>query len=390
MNFSSRFNSNNPLKVLHIISGDLWAGAEAMAHNLISHLSQFPDLEIQVIILNEGKLAEKLRSAGFSLYVINEQSNNFFQIFRKIKSIACRHRPDVIHSHRNKENLLAFFTYLALPDTRLVSTLHGLPEFINKRPQLNSKLKILLNNQILSRYFTTVAVSADIRNTLAGRFNFPANRIEVIHNGIDFSGEVVAKFRKDHFIVGSSGRLFPVKDFPLMIEIARLLSNSHGDSFRFLLAGDGPEFEKISTLINDYDLNDRFTLLGHQNNMSSFYNSIDLYINTSIHEGIPMTILEAFAHGIPVIAPAVGGIPEIVSEGEDGFLIETRDPHDFAKKCIYLQENESVRVAMARSAQENVMKSFSAQTMAASYHQLYYQIQHRDRSIIGNIRERCS
>ena len=93
-----------------------------------------------------------------------------------------------------------------------------------------------------------------------------------------------------------------------------------------------------------------FFLKGHQHDMASFYRGLDLYINTSIHEGIPMTILEALAHGLPVIAPAVGGIVEIIEDGKDGFLIDSRDPCRFAEKCLLLMENCELRKTMAKAA----------------------------------------
>ena len=103
------------------------------------------------------------------------------------------------------------------------------------------------------------------------------------------------------------------------------------EDVRFELAGDGPERPALEAMVQRHGLNAGFILKGHQDDMESFYRGLDIYINTSVHEGIPMTILEALAHGLPVIAPAVGGIVEIIEDGKEGFLIDGRSTGDFAE-----------------------------------------------------------
>jgi len=112
-----------------------------------------------------------------------------------------------------------------------------------------------------------------------------------------------------------------------MIEIAKAV-NEKTKHIEFHLAGEGPERSKLQALIQRYSLNETFVLHGHVEDMLTFYRSLDLYLNTSVHEGIPMSILEAMAHGLPVVAPDVGGISEIISNGEDGYLVDTRDPNE--------------------------------------------------------------
>jgi len=87
-----------------------------------------------------------------------------------------------------------------------------------------------------------------------------------------------------------------------------------------------------------------------------------------------MSILEAMAYSLPVVAPDVGGISEVVSNSEDGYLIEKRDPWAFAEKCFLLYENRQLRRRMARAAREKVVKSFSVENMAAQYHELYLNV----------------
>ena len=153
-----------------------------------------------------------------------------------------------------------------------------------------------------------------------------------------------------------------------MVSVARILKNNGG--FSFVLAGEGPDRERVEQAIFACNLADRFHLKGHLEDMNSYYKDLDLYLNTSMHEGIPMTILEAMARGLPVVAPAVGGIVEIIDDGVEGFLVHSRDPEDYAEKCLRLRDAE-LRKQMGQAARKKVERLFSAEYMSSQYYQLY-------------------
>jgi len=372
MNMASSENAR--MKVLTLVSGDLWAGAETMACNLLRRLKDYEDLELSVILLNQGRLADELKSIGLTVHVVDEHLNSFWQIFQKIREIIGGSPPDIIHSHRYKENLLALLFSGCCRAIKLVSSQHGLPQCHDGKSGINLRIKTLINFWSLSRFFTTVAVSEEIRNALTSRFGFRQDRVEVIHNGIEFPVINASRDKAGPFVIGSSGRLFPVKDYPLMVEIARAVTASGMQDIRFELAGDGPELPKLEALIQKYALNAAFILKGHQADMDTFYRGLDIYLNTSLHEGIPMTILEALANGLPVVAPAVGGIIEIIEDGKEGFLVGCRTAKAFAEKCLFLKENKGEHQRMTQAAREKAARAFSAERMADSYRLLYRQL----------------
>jgi len=368
-------NKKTRLKVLHLISGDLWAGAETMACTLLQRLYDYNDsLETSVILLNEGRLADEVRTIGINVQIIDENLNSFSQLVKKIRTLVVNKAPDIIHSHRYKENLLAFLGSRFSHNVRLISTQHGLPEIHVNKQGIFQRVISCANFFVLIRFFSTVAVSEDIRNVLVNRFGFRKDRIDVIHNGIQLPESVSVRHGVGPFVIGSSGRVFPVKDYPLMVKIAQTAIEMGAENIRFELAGDGPDMAGLQELVNAYGLNDHFIFRGHVNDMNSFYLNLDVYLNTSIHEGIPMTILEALVHSLPVIAPAVGGIVEIIDDEVDGFLINSREPKGFVDKCLLLKENGELRDKMKRAAREKAEKSFSAEMMAEHYYRLYQKL----------------
>ncbi len=296
------------VKVCHIISGDLWAGAEVMAFHLLKGLTKYDDLEVSAILLNEGRLAEEIRRLNIPVEVLDESKMSFFQIFFAIKRFLNRQPPDIIHSHRYKENILAFLVSKTRKDIKLIATQHGMPEVYGGNRSLKHRLISKLNFLLLSKCFqNVVAVSREIQKAFVNQYGFSEDKVKMIHNGIKIPEDIPDRGRKNPFVIGSSGRLFPVKDYPLMIEIAREVFKKT-NNIRFELAGDGPERPKIEDLIKKNGLDGTSRLQGFVNDISSFYKGLDLYLNTSIHEGIPMSVLEAMSYGVPVIGPKVGGL----------------------------------------------------------------------------------
>ena len=361
------------LRVCHIISGDLWAGAEVMACHLLKELQSSSDLRLQVILLNEGRLADELIKDGLSVHVFDESRTSFLRLAQNIRRLLAGNPLDIIHSHRYKENLLAFLVSRGRGNVRLISTQHGLPETYDQSGSLAWKIKSRANFFALKKYFNTVvAVSEDIRSFFIKELGFARDKIRVARNGIQIPEKIDQKSNVNDFIIGSSGRLFSVKDYPLMVTVAQVLSG-HAE-IRFVLAGEGPERTKLEKAIRESGLEKQFILKGHQDNMDDFYRELDIYINTSVHEGIPMTILEAMARGLPIIAPKVGGIPEVVQDEVEGFLIQGRDPLAFAEKCLLLYKDKALRNRVSQAARDRAISDFSVERMTRKYLDIYHQM----------------
>ncbi len=357
------------MRVMHFISGDLWAGAEAMAATLNTELHASPDLQLLVLLLNDGRLAEVLTDAGVEVVVLNEAQHSFASLIATARGLTNRFRPQLIHAHRYKENILAGLASDFGRKIRLLTTQHGLPEKESGRGGLIASL----NRRLLRhRFAKIVGVSEAIRSYFLDAVAIPSDRLTVIHNGIALPDQVIRHAATSRLHVGSAGRLFPVKDYALMIDIAHCV-NQTAPGTRFSLAGDGPLRTALEKQVRDCGMSASFALPGHSAAMSQFYRQLDVYLNTSLHEGIPMSILEAMAHGLPVVAPNVGGISEMIDHGVDGFLVTERTPEAFAAPLLQLQD-VALRRRIGTAAREKVRTRFSAQKMTAAYLRLYQEL----------------
>ncbi len=341
-----------------------------MAMQLIAGLNCNPTIKVSAIILNEGRLATELRNSGLEAHVLEENKLSFWKLAGKIQKIVSTETPHIIHAHRYKENILSCIASRNMPQIKLITTQHGLPEHITSNQSLVGKLKTDLNFWVLRRYFdSVVGVSKDIQSFLVKNKGVEDTKVSVVYNGVRIPGDKVDKPGKNNFVFGSCGRLFPVKDYLLFAEIAKFVANN--GAIRFSLAGEGPERGKLENAISGYGLTQKFRFEGHVEDMDSFYRGLDVYLNTSVHEGIPMTVLEAMARGLPVVAPKVGGIPEVIQDGVEGFLVQNRDPLAFAEKCFALYRDSELRNRMSEAAKRKAEEKFSVERMTEGYLKIY-------------------
>jgi len=360
------------LRICHLISGDLWAGAEAMAFHLLSGLNAIPEIDLFVILLNKGRLSDRLENVGVPTCVLDECKRSFPEIVVSAAKIMRTRAPHILHSHRYKEHLLSYLVSNTLKENAaLVSTQHGMPELYGGRMSLLNRLTSHVNYRLLaSKFDKTVAVSSDIKESLTRDCGFQTKHLQTIRNGIVVPEVRARSGAKGGFVIGSAGRLVPVKDYPFMVEVAKEV-NAKTDKIRFELAGEGPMLGDIQNLINRYGLDAYFMLRGFIHDINTFYQELDVYLNTSLHEGMPLSVLEAMAHGVPPIVPRVGGLEEIVTDGVDGYLVDARHPRDFVERCLSLYKNEALRRNMGRAAREKMVGQFSVERMVDAYMDMY-------------------
>lgn len=315
-------NIARPLRVLHIISGDLWAGAEVQAFTLLTHLKCKVDLH--VILMNDLELASRLRSAGITITIIPEQSISSIQIFFQLIKAIVKLKPDVIHTHRQKENILgSLANLLALPFrfkiTPSVRTTHGAPEFAPKGKQrIQATLDIWIAKYFQER---VIAVSNALRSQLIPIYG--PKKVFFIENGIDVDAlrthRQIAEFRKiqpDAIHVGIIGRVEPVKRIDIFIEMAIYILNHEAATkpFQFHVIGDGKLSDDMKKMVKKSGHEADIIFHGHRSDIPDCISSLDFIVMCSDHEGTPMTSLESLALKTPLIAHCVGGLKEVLAD----------------------------------------------------------------------------
>lgn len=299
------------MRVMHVISGDLWAGAEAQACTLLTALTQVPGLELHAVLMNDGELARRLRAAAVPVQILDERKLGGPRILSGLRRAMREWRPDVVHTHRTKENVLGSIAGLLSGGVPSVRTVHGATEHA---PSLSERMNRWCGSYLQKRL---IAVSKDLAGKLSGLY--PRERIVVIENGIDV-GLIRAQVRPAHVRdmhpaaahVGIVGRLVPVKRVDLFLECAALLIKAGSRSWHFHVVGDGPLRAELTTQAQRMGIAEHVTFHGQRDDSVSVLAELDCLLMCSDHEGLPMTALEALAVGTPIVAHAVGGLLELL------------------------------------------------------------------------------
>lgn len=368
--------SDAPVTVCHVFSGDLWAGAEVVIFNLLTGLKQDAGLRVVALALNDGELTGRLRQAGVETHVIPESRHNVIGIVWRAARLLKREGVTVIHAHRYKENLLAWLLAKRLGVREVVTTIHGLPESPENQGDEVQAVGWTrrLDFKVVSKLFTVaVAVSDEMKRALVGRYGFRDDRVQVIRNGARFPAAMPRPATMGgSFHIGTVGRLVPIKGLDLFLAVAAEVRR-HTPGVRFSILGDGPLREELGRQAARLGIGDGVEFVAPRPDPFGYYGSLDLYLNTSVHEGLPLSVVEAMACGKPIVSAAVGGIPEIVTHGEHGFLVEGRDPGRFAERCLTLMRDNRLRRKMGEDAAVAARSRLSAEAMAQAYRRLYDQ-----------------
>lgn len=369
------------MRVLHVISGDLWAGAEVQAYTLINQLRKMPEVNVAAIVLNPGSLSEKLENLDIEVEIADERRSSAIDILRQLRQFDRRWHPNVVHTHRDKENVLGLLANRMVDNVPTVRTVHGAEEHAGQSGWLGIRRAIVT---CLDRWATAtsrqtiISVSEALGREL--RRVYPADRIVVIENGVDVDGiraqiapvEIrTADPEATH--VGIVGRLVPVKRIDLFLKtVALLIQQDLERRWRFHVFGDGPlrgaleadaERRQISPLVNFH---------GHRDDIARCLAGLDVLVICSDHEGMPMTALEAAVVGVPTVAHAVGGLSEVIPRE---FLVTQHEAQGY-RDAVLRALRPDARIITDTVARETCIR-YSATRNAALTHALYERLLRR-------------
>ncbi len=226
-----------------------------------------------------------------------------------------------------------------------------------------------------------IAVSHDLRRILVDELHV-APRVRVVHNGIDpasFGGAADPALRRElgagegDFLVGTAVVLSEQKGIRFLLEAARLL-RAEDPTVRIAVGGDGPLRAELERAAGELGVADTVRFLGYRRDVARIVSAFDAYVLPSLWEGLPLALLEALAGGKPIVASRVGGNPEIVEHGENGFLVPPRDPAALAQAILALRRDPALRLRMREQNLARFQRDFSIASMVRAHTALYHEL----------------
>ncbi len=298
----------------------------------------------------------------------------FFQFFMRVK----RSEPDLIILDE-PARILTHFTVLKLLNTSTVWNIHGEKSLVKNKRVFKWMYKYFFKNKL--------AVISDSKYVLLKNLSYMKEsfcpdfeNMPIVHATVDL-GKFLSIKRKysnkrEDLIIGSVGRLNWAKGYDLLIESLNVIKKDY-PNFQMKIAGDGPYRNKLESMIDQYSLRDNVFILGelHYNDIPKFYNSINLYTQPSISEALSITLQEAMASSLPILASNAGGIPEVIDHNETGILFEKGNRKELIiglKKIIDMDITQ--KKEMGKRARERSIKKFDIKKTAHLLNNIYNSI----------------
>jgi glycosyltransferase involved in cell wall biosynthesis len=359
-------------QVLHTLQV---GGAEVLAARLARRL-EGPYRFIFACLDGLGTLGERLRDEGFPVTVLGRRPGLDLGCARRLAGLLRRERVDVVHAHQYTPFFYGITARLLCRRPPVLFTEHGrwFPDF--RRPK-----RVIANRVLLERRDRIVGVGEAVRQALIRNEGIPERRVSVIYNGVDLStfdrdGQGRAEARRalglgeDELVIMQVARLDALKDHPTAIRTLARVARRRPEA-RLVLVGEGPEEATIRALVREHGLDERVRLLGLRTDVPRLLPAADLFLLTSVSEGIPVTLIEAMAAALPIVSTRVGGVGEVVEDGRTGLLAPSGDDEALAESILRLAADPSGRELMGRLGRERAGVLFSEEAMHASYGRLY-------------------
>jgi len=375
--------TEKPKKILFIITKSNWGGAQKYVYHLATSLPE--NYRVSVAVGGDGALKEKLRDKGIrviSLPWLGRDINPVMDllVFKKLVALLKNEHPDVIHLNSSKIGGLGALAGRIAKVPKIIFTAHGWA-FREDRPAAQkAAIKFLSWLTILFSHKVITVSKRDQDEALS--MPFSRDKIVLVNNGTEapeFLQKEEARRRimekcafssfakKDPFWIGTIGELHKNKGQMFAIEALAALP---AEAF-FVIIGEGEERKTLEESIRKFGLRERVFLPGKIEDAASYLTAFDLFVFPSVKEGLPYAILEAGLAGLPVIASAVGGIPEMIQDMESGILVRPKSPDEIVKAFNYLLSHPEKMKAFGKKLHTRISRDFSFKQMAAKTMEVY-------------------
>jgi glycosyltransferase involved in cell wall biosynthesis len=362
------------LRVLHIISGLPIGGAERLIETICRRFDKDRFSLYVCSLTDEGMIGSEIRSAGTTLISLKSSIRVYnirtiMKILHLIKGI----KPDIVQTHIYPANTLGRISAFLAGVPCVIATEHGLYRHKKKR-------QLFLDRLLSHGTDKIVVISEAVKTYISTQSKIPGHKFQVIHNFIEPErfvprGERSTVRREfglsgEEFVVGSVGRMVAENGYDVLIEAMRKVTDG-GHAISCVLVGGGKHLELLKFHARAAGLGKDILFPGFCSDVGRVLEAFDLYVLPTLDEGFGISVIEAMAAGLPVIATSVDAIPEVIQDGKNGLLVPANDPLALANRIEYLYRNVAVRDELSKEGKETVLQKFSAEVGVRKLEGLY-------------------
>jgi len=359
------------IKVLNVIDSLYAGGAESLLRNFLIESKKHPDFQIDACTLYSRNIfKEELVNNGITVYDLSLPFKYDFRGAFKLVRLINSNKYDIVHVHLFPADIfVAVASLFTKKSMKFIFTEHNV---YNRRRSI--VIFRLIDKFTYSRYQKVVCVSKKVKESLVNYLKELENKAIVIRNGIpvlDRKPDVEAKKEYDVLCVA---RLEEAKGIDVLLKAIAILGEKFDSPLNVAVVGDGSKREILFNLAKSLGLENTVYFLGVRKDISYLMDVSRIFVLPSRWEGLPMVILEAMAHRLPVISTLVGGIPEVVKNGENGILVPKEGPGSLSEAILRLLNNRELLENLSKNAYEFVKRYYSIETYTKNLLGLYRRI----------------
>ena len=373
-----------PIRVALLATITDYGGIEKVLLNMLQHMDA--SVALRPILfsradVNEAAFFDQLEASRIPhVRFVNTRKRRYYNVVKNMRdalAILRDERVDVVHCHGYRADLLGLVA-AARYKLPVVSTCHG---FI--ATDRNLQFNVRADFWALKRFNRVIAVSDSIRAILVEQGIDP-KRVAVITNAVSLpdadqqlasrqAARAALQLRSDDVLFGYVGRLAEEKGIEQLVEATRRMANAM-TGLRVVVVGDGPRRPNIEQRIREANLGGVVTLLGFDKDPARWYPAMDAFVLPSLQEGTPMALLEAMAHGVPVIASAVGGVPAIITHNRNGLLVPPADAQQLMLAMQTLATSRTLRATLGDAGFACVRDSYDVRSWTGKIGSVYHAV----------------
>lgn len=374
---------NTPVNILYIIPRPEIGGAERQLIMLIKGLDRKQFCPHVVCLDGDGSLLQEFQNAADKVIILNRNyplsPSIITALIRHIRSL----RPAVVHTWLYIANLYGGCAAHLAGAPALVVSQRGLG--INPQHTPFKIWKMRIFNTLIAQIADRLLVNAKAITEPMWRAGFRPKQTHVVYNGLDLSNQITedqrALLRKElqiqqgQIILGSVARIDPKKDLITLLRAVAQVARSHPEVRLLVIGGGFPDYlQKLETLVHSLGIKTRVDFLGFRNDAQALLSICDISLLSSITEGLPNALLESMLLGKPIVATSVGGVPELIRNGIEGWLVPPRKPECFANRIIDLIENPDHATRMGAAGRSKAQRNFSSESLVQNTQQIYSEL----------------
>jgi len=361
------------MKILHLNTEKTWRGGEQQTLYLLQSLKQ-RHITSHLVCQPASPLAKRARAADIEVFPIAMRGETDLAAARHLRKLIRKFNYDILHSHTSHAHSLAYLASIGCKTCRLVTRRVDFSIFRHSFLKLSG-----IKYRFMADYY--IAISHKIKEVMIND-GIPHQRIFVVHSGIDpqrfmqaTGDHLLSEFdiRENQKVVinvahlaGHKGQKYLVRAIPRVL--AKLPDT------RFFIIGKGELMDELKETASELGLKRELIFTGFRNDVADFYQIADLYVMSSLQEGLGTAVLDALALAKPVVATNAGGLPEIVHDGKTGRLVAAADPAALADGIVDMLTRVEAAKAMANAGRTMVQNCFSIEAMVDNNIEVYKKV----------------